>query len=154
MEEHKDGNGSSGSEKSASSSNISNDVKKDTTEKIKVKEGKKRKSTGRKPSSVPSLQGRRTAVKKKMTKVKMRDKGTPHKEKKTSSVDDNTTKEDEKRNVFQKGSSDNISSPGNQIVVRKKKNIFKNGGKYSNQRKEYIICFGWKKMKKIKTFKK
>eukprot|EP00957_Ditylum_brightwellii_P016808 1265664-Ditylum_brightwellii.AAC.1 len=39
-----------------------------------------------------------------MTKAKMGDKGTPYKEKKTSSVDNNTTKEDEKRNVFQKGS--------------------------------------------------
>eukprot|EP00957_Ditylum_brightwellii_P153396 11675091-Ditylum_brightwellii.AAC.1 len=71
---------------------------------MKVKEGNKRKNTGRKPSSVTSSQGRRTAVKKKMMKAKVGDKGTPYKEKKTSSVDNNTTKEDEKRNVFQKGS--------------------------------------------------
>eukprot|EP00957_Ditylum_brightwellii_P015806 1190363-Ditylum_brightwellii.AAC.1 len=64
MEERKDGKGSSGSEKSVvdiddfiasssdfySSSNISNDVKKGAKKKMKVKEGKKRKNTGRKPS--------------------------------------------------------------------------------------------------------
>eukprot|EP00957_Ditylum_brightwellii_P122390 9333131-Ditylum_brightwellii.AAC.1 len=66
MEEHKDGKCLSGSEKSVvymdnfiasasdfySSSNISNDVKKGAKEKMKVKEGKKRKNTGRKPLSV------------------------------------------------------------------------------------------------------
>eukprot|EP00957_Ditylum_brightwellii_P013082 988186-Ditylum_brightwellii.AAC.1 len=59
MEEHKDGEGSSGSEKYVvdfdnfiasasdfySSSDISNDVRKDAKEKINVKEGKKRKNT-------------------------------------------------------------------------------------------------------------
>eukprot|EP00957_Ditylum_brightwellii_P126871 9671187-Ditylum_brightwellii.AAC.1 len=88
MEERKDGKGSSGSEKSVvdfddfivsssdfySSSNISNDVKKDAKEKMKVKEGKKRKNIGRKPSNVTSSQGRRSAVKKKMTKANMGDK--------------------------------------------------------------------------------
>eukprot|EP00957_Ditylum_brightwellii_P111984 8539764-Ditylum_brightwellii.AAC.1 len=88
MEEYKDRNGSSGPEKSVvdfddftasssdfySSSNISNDVKMDAKEKMKVKEGMKRKTTGGKPSSVTSSQGRRTAVKKKMTKGKMGDK--------------------------------------------------------------------------------
>ena len=63
MEEHKDGNSSSGSEKSVvdfddfiaspadfySSFNISTDVKMDAKEKKKVKEGMKRKTTGRKP---------------------------------------------------------------------------------------------------------
>eukprot|EP00957_Ditylum_brightwellii_P014995 1130540-Ditylum_brightwellii.AAC.1 len=70
MEEHKDGKGSSGSEKSVvdcddsiasasdfySSSNISNDAKKGAKEKIKVKEGKERKNTGKKSSSVTSSQ--------------------------------------------------------------------------------------------------
>eukprot|EP00957_Ditylum_brightwellii_P117500 8961570-Ditylum_brightwellii.AAC.1 len=65
MEAHKDGKGSSGSEKSM-----------DVEEKKKVKEGIKRKTTGKKPTSVTSSQGRRYAVKKKMTKAKMEDKGT------------------------------------------------------------------------------
>eukprot|EP00957_Ditylum_brightwellii_P002609 200221-Ditylum_brightwellii.AAC.1 len=68
---------------------------------MKVKEGKERRNTGRKPSSVTSSQGRRTAIKKKMTKAKMGDKSTSYKEKKTSSVDNNATKEDEKRNDLQ-----------------------------------------------------
>eukprot|EP00957_Ditylum_brightwellii_P053192 4033474-Ditylum_brightwellii.AAC.1 len=65
-----------------------------------------------------------------MTKAKMGNKGTSYKEKKILSVDNTTTKEDEKRNVFQKGSgkgwtsasisstgsSDNNSSPGNQSI--------------------------------------
>eukprot|EP00957_Ditylum_brightwellii_P001812 139314-Ditylum_brightwellii.AAC.1 len=64
MEEHKDGKGSSGSEKPVvdfanfiasssdfySSSDISTDVKVDAKEKKKVKEGMKRKTTGKKPS--------------------------------------------------------------------------------------------------------
>eukprot|EP00957_Ditylum_brightwellii_P011176 846471-Ditylum_brightwellii.AAC.1 len=157
MEEHKDGKGSSGSEKSIvdmddsiasasdfySSSDISNDVKKGTQEKMKVKEGRKRKNIGRKPSSETPSQGKRTVVKKKMTKANMGEKGTSYKEKKTSSVDNNTTKEDGKRNAFQKvggkcwssasissaGSSDNTSSQGKQSVMRKKKRIFKKGGK-------------------------
>eukprot|EP00957_Ditylum_brightwellii_P101653 7747057-Ditylum_brightwellii.AAC.1 len=75
MENYKDGNGSSGSEKSVvdfddfiasssdfySSSDISTDVKKDAKEKMMVKEGKKKKNTGKKPSSVTSSQGRRSA---------------------------------------------------------------------------------------------
>eukprot|EP00957_Ditylum_brightwellii_P188103 14320321-Ditylum_brightwellii.AAC.1 len=73
----------------------------------------------------------------------MGDKGTSYKEKKTSSVDNKTTEEDERRNVFEKGSgkgwssasissagsSYNNSSPGNQSVVRKEKRIFKKGWK-------------------------
>eukprot|EP00957_Ditylum_brightwellii_P022840 1723371-Ditylum_brightwellii.AAC.1 len=88
MEEHKDGKGSSGTEKSVvdmndyiasasdfySSSNISNDVKKGAKEKMKVKEGKKRKNIGRKPSSVTLSQGKRTDVKKKVMKSKMGEK--------------------------------------------------------------------------------
>eukprot|EP00957_Ditylum_brightwellii_P033633 2550138-Ditylum_brightwellii.AAC.1 len=88
MKECKDGKGSSGSEKSVvdkdnfiasssdfySSSNISNDVKKGAKEKMRMKEGKKGNITGRKPSSVTLSQGRRTAVKKKMTKTKMGEK--------------------------------------------------------------------------------
>eukprot|EP00957_Ditylum_brightwellii_P024293 1832178-Ditylum_brightwellii.AAC.1 len=88
MEEHNNGEGSSGSEKSVvdmdnfiasssdfyTSSNISNDVKEGTKEKMKMKEGKKRINTGRKSSSVTSSQGKRTAVKKKMTKTKMGEK--------------------------------------------------------------------------------
>eukprot|EP00957_Ditylum_brightwellii_P086421 6575390-Ditylum_brightwellii.AAC.1 len=108
MEEHKDGKDFDDFIASAPDFyflfNISNDVKKGAKEKIKVNKGKKRKNTGRKPSGVTSLQGRRTAVMKKMTKAKMGDKDTSYKEKKTSSVDNKTTKEDEKKNVFQRGS--------------------------------------------------
>eukprot|EP00957_Ditylum_brightwellii_P059817 4541259-Ditylum_brightwellii.AAC.1 len=43
-------------------------------EKIKVKKGENRKNKGRKPPSVTSSQGRRTAVKKKKMKAKMGDK--------------------------------------------------------------------------------
>eukprot|EP00957_Ditylum_brightwellii_P178930 13630309-Ditylum_brightwellii.AAC.1 len=70
MDEHKDGKGSSGSEKFVvdmddyiasasdfhSSSDTSNDVKNSTKEKKKGKEGRERKKLGRKPSSVTSSQ--------------------------------------------------------------------------------------------------
>eukprot|EP00957_Ditylum_brightwellii_P047584 3614952-Ditylum_brightwellii.AAC.1 len=78
----------------------------------------KRKTTGKNPSSVTSSQGRRSDVKKKMTKAKMEDKGTSYKEKKTSSD-----------SISSAGSSGNNSSQGNQSVVRKKNRIFKKEGK-------------------------
>eukprot|EP00957_Ditylum_brightwellii_P192410 14648249-Ditylum_brightwellii.AAC.1 len=62
MEEHKDGTGSSGSEKPM-----------DGKEKM-VKEGMKRKTTRKKPSSMTLSQGRRSAVKKKTAKAKMEEK--------------------------------------------------------------------------------
>eukprot|EP00957_Ditylum_brightwellii_P005402 411950-Ditylum_brightwellii.AAC.1 len=85
-----------------SSSDISNDAKKGVKEKMKVKEGKKRKNIGRKPSIVTSSQGKRTGVKTRMTKDKMGEKCTSYKKKKTSFADNKTTNKDEKRNAFQK----------------------------------------------------
>eukprot|EP00957_Ditylum_brightwellii_P067008 5086707-Ditylum_brightwellii.AAC.1 len=96
-----------------------------------VKEGMKRKTTRKTPSSMTSSQGRRFAVKKKTMKAKMEEKGTPYKEKKTSSD-----------SIPSPGSSDNTSSMGKQRVQRKKTVILKKGGKCSNERNEYFIYSG------------
>eukprot|EP00957_Ditylum_brightwellii_P069375 5266160-Ditylum_brightwellii.AAC.1 len=108
MDEHKDGKGSSRSEKSSidmdnyiasasdfySSSDTLNDVKNSTKEKKKVKEGRERKKIGRKTSSVTSLQGKRTTTKKKIMKSKMGQKSISYEGRKTSSADHKTAKED------------------------------------------------------------
>eukprot|EP00957_Ditylum_brightwellii_P140485 10703432-Ditylum_brightwellii.AAC.1 len=73
----------------------------------------------------------------------MGDKGTSYKEKKTSSVGNKTTKEDEKRAVFQKGSG-------------KEKRVFKKGGKktVTKERNMSSAFVSKKEKKKINPFKK
>eukprot|EP00957_Ditylum_brightwellii_P058194 4413106-Ditylum_brightwellii.AAC.1 len=75
----------------------------DGKEKKMAKERMKRKTARKKPSSVTSSQGRRSAVEKILTKSNMEEKGTPYKEKKKSSD-----------SISSPGSSDNTSSTSNQ----------------------------------------
>eukprot|EP00957_Ditylum_brightwellii_P153208 11660997-Ditylum_brightwellii.AAC.1 len=109
------------------------------------------KKTGRKPSSVTSSQGKRIAVKKKITKSKMGEKSTSYEGMKTSSAHCKTIKE-EKTNVLQKvigkgcsstsiysagsydetslqGSYDETSSQGTNVVKKMQTMKFKKGGK-------------------------
>eukprot|EP00957_Ditylum_brightwellii_P126553 9645411-Ditylum_brightwellii.AAC.1 len=78
-----------------------------------------------------------------MTKAKMEEKGTPYKEKKTSSD-----------SISSPGSSDNTSSTGNQSVVREKTIIFKKGGKNAVMKERNTSFTLVEKKEKFKKIKK